>query len=96
MSIEGRYEQVAMGPLGKGAGIVARPTIVSPEGAPLFILTHDQTAIRADPQPSTGIQMKVDDPIARQLGRVAGIKARELYAIKARQPAESAEPEIAI
>ncbi len=40
--------------------------------------------------------MEVDDPIARQLGSVASIKARELYAIKAFQPAESAEPKVPI
>jgi hypothetical protein len=82
VSVEGRDQQIAVGTFDHRAGIVSRPSVGRAECPPSVVGQHRHAFQSADPQSAGLVQVKIDNSLARQLGRIGIIVNRKVNAIE--------------
>src|SRR5690606_36539006 len=90
------YPQPAAAILHEREHAFVRQTVAGVVALELAVLVARQSGFGADPEHAVPCFVQRGDARARQAGRVAGIEHREAVAIEADQPAERAEPQIAV
>jgi hypothetical protein len=93
VTVERGEQDLAIGPIGKGAHIVAGPTLVGSAGAPFGGFKNDEADAGADPKSAAPVDMQIDNGRSRETGSVLGIEHLEIESIEADEPIPGSEPE---